>query len=568
MRRPWRIRKAEPALVSRLAGDLGVSPLTARLLVQRGLDSPGAARRHLQPAIEDLHDPFGLPDMERAASRVARALEGRERILVHGDYDVDGMIGASLLVQFGRLFGADVAAHIPDRARDGFSIREPAIERVRRERIGLVLTVDNGTGAVEAVDRLGKEGADVVVTDHHLPGPRCAPAYALVNPRLPGSRYPYPGLCGSGVAFKLAWAVAERLSPARKRSAPVQEFLHDALAAVAIATIADLAPLDGENRTLVRFGLAALRATTNPGLRALLESLAGRAPSAEDVAFRIAPRLNAAGRLGRQEVALECLTTPSHERAASCVRELERLNGKRQRLDRAATEEARARVRAEIDLAREPAILLASETWHPGILGLGAARLAEEFQRPVALVALSEGLGRASVRAPEGFHLPSILEACADLLVEFGGHPLAAGFEIRAENLGPLRRRLAETVRAPAPAPLAIDAELPLPSLTPALCREIGRLEPYGAGNEAPLFAAGGVEVLEPARRAPRGEWVLTLRERDAIVRARTRTAGLEGVPAGAEVSIAYTPLRPREGGEGEIRLRDLSEEPAPAFVA
>jgi single-stranded-DNA-specific exonuclease len=572
MRRPWRIRSADPALVARLAADLGVSSVTARLLVLRGLDTPEAAQRHLRPTVEDLHDPLDLPDMERAAARVTQALERRERILVHGDYDVDGMIGAALLVHFGRLLGAEVEAHIPDRTRDGYSIRDAAVERVLREKFGLVISVDNGTGAVEAVERLQRSGVDVVVTDHHLPGPRVAPAYALVNPRRSGSRYPYAGLCGAAVAFKLAWSVAERLSPARKRSEPVRGFLHDALALVAVATLADLSPLDGENRTLVRFGLAGLATTSHPGLLALLEgaNLGGRAPTSEDVTFRISPKLNAAGRLGRQEVALECLMTPSHVRAKECVRELERLNAKRQRLDREATEEARARVRSEVDLDREPAILLASEKWHPGVLGLGAYRLAEEFSRPVALVALAAGRGRASMRAPEGFHLPAILAACDDLLDEHGGHAQAAGFEVRAENLERLRRRLGEVVGACArgPAPLAIDAELPLPSLTPDLFREIARLEPFGAGNEAPIFAAAGVEVLEPARRAPRGEWVLTLREGAAVLQARSRSPGFETVPPGAVVSIAYTPLRWRGTGEGEIRLRDVCLEPTLAFVA
>ena len=576
MRRPWRMRSAEPLAVSSLAKRIDVSPLLARCLLHRGFDSAETASRHLRPSIEDLHDPFLLPDMDRAVERVVRALRARERILIHGDYDVDGMLGTALLLQFFRAAGSPAEFHIPDRVTGGYSFQEPAIERIAREGVRLVISVDNGTGAVGEIRRLQEAGVDVIVTDHHVPGPSEPPAFAVVNPCREGNRYPYPGLCGAGVAFKLAWAVAERFSPGRKRSADLQAFLLDALAHVAIATIADVAPLHGENRVLVRFGLAALRRTTNPGLRALLDSggLEGRALRAEDVSFRIAPKLNAAGRLGRHEVALECLTTSSHEKAVECAKELEKLNSRRQRIDREIHREARERVASEVDLGREPVIVLASEGWHPGVVGIAASRLAEEFQRPVALVALAAGRGRGSMRTVPGAPLLRLLDACADLLESHGGHIYAAGFEVRPANLPELRRRLCEAARAAAPSEtvLSIDAEVGLSALTPTLLDEFERLEPFGEGNESLVFAAREVEVLEPPRRGARGggEWTLTLREGDAIWRAvaRPHLLGVDEFSAGATVAVAYSPARSNLFGQAEVRVRDLCRAPEIAFVA
>jgi single-stranded-DNA-specific exonuclease len=565
MPRVWRIRSAEAHLVEDLATRLDVSPLFARCLFHRELRTEAAARAYLRPALTDLHDPFLFRDMRRAVERITAAVRAGEPILVHGDYDADGILGTAILLLFLRLAGASPVYHIPDRVKEGYSFQESALERIEREGIRLVLTVDNGSGAGAALDRLRERGVDVVVTDHHPSKGEPVRATAVLNPNLPGEAYPFPSLCGAGVAFKLAWAVAEGFTPARKGSIDFQTFLQEALGLVAIATIADLAPMVGENRALVRFGLAALSRTTLPGLRVLLETahLEGCIPAAQDVALRVAPKVNAAGRLGAHDVAIECLTTPSRAAAEKAAARLERLNVERRRIDREVAADARRRVREEIDLAKEGAILLASPEWHPGVVGLAAMRIAAEHRRPTALVAMRDGKGRGSIRGPRGTPVAPLLEACADLLEDWGGHEFAGGFVVRADRLEALRARLSDAARAAQTREVEVllDAEVPLAALTPPLLDELRALQPHGTGNEEPLFAARSVEVVE-ATRPPRAEAALLVREGGALHRVSVPAWLLDDEPifAGDRIALAYSPPH-SSARRSSIRVRELGRD-------
>lgn len=550
----WRLRSPDPAAVRALEAQ-GIPRLLATLLVARGHAEPERASAHLAASPMALHDPFLLPGMQAASERIARALKDRETILVHGDYDVDGVTGTALLMRLFRMLGAKVAWHIPNRLEHGYSFGAHSLERAAAEDARVVISVDNGTSAHAVIAALKERGVDTIVTDHHEAPPGPLPdATAIVNPKLPGSRYPMRELCGGAVAFKLAWGVCQHLWGARKVSGEFKRFLEEATSYVAIATVCDVVPLVDENRVFARFGLKALERTQNPGLAALLQiaGLAGAPLSAEDVGFQIGPRLNASGRLGSAERAVELLLANDATSAKAYALELDALNKKRKEIEGAVLLEARAAARECADPAEHPVLVLAGQGWHQGVVGIVAARLTEEFGRPAIVIGLDGASGRGSARTVGRFSVLEAIAGAAEHLERFGGHEQAAGLEIKSENVGRARAAIAERARGmlagavhPA-AQLEIDCELAFEHMTVACMRELERLAPFGAQNEAPVFLARAVYLAEPARAvgAEKGHLLLQLRKGEHVLKALAFRAGarLDELALGKPIDAVFTP--------------------------
>ena len=515
-----------------LARRLQVPPLVARTLIRRGLSDPVEASRFLDPVMGNLHDPDLFQDMEKACRRIQQAVVEGESILVHGDYDADGITSTALMVQLLRFLGARAAWHIPNRITEGFSFSPAVLERVKRESFRLCITVDNGTSAAEEIAALGKAGCEVIVTDHHEPGPELPPALAVINPKLEGCSYPFKGLAGVGVAFKLAWGLARVFSGSRRVSPPLRRFLLQAMGWTALGTVADVVPLLEENRVFLRHGLPVLTRNPGPGLEALIEvcNLEGREITARDVAFRLAPRINAAGRMGSAEKALKLLLSGSREEALSLALELDQANKARRVVEQRILKEAREILAARPDLAEAPILLLAREGWHVGVVGIVAARLCDELGKPVALCSMEGNQARGSARSPEGFPIHLALAKAGDLLLSHGGHARAAGLAFEPALLEPLQERLArigEEMGRSAP-PLYLDARVDLGELTPEVVEALKKLGPHGSANPPPLYAGCDLEVAGHP-------WVTGYGGKDLSFLVRQREVVLEArAPRGA----------------------------------
>jgi len=562
----WQLRDLDRTRVRSTARRWSLSDVTAAVVVARGHD---AREGFLDPRLASLHDPATLPDLERATERLARAIERGERILIHGDYDVDGVTGTAVLVRMLRFVGANVDWYIPNRLADGYSFGDHSVERARASETGLVVSVDNGTSAGTTIAALSTHGIDTIVTDHHEPPLGGLPdATAIVNPKLPSSAYPFRELCGSGVAFKLAWGLAQRLSGATRVRDDLREFLMYGMAYVALATVCDVVPLVGENRILARWGLKALEASPTAGLRALLAEcdLDDRALVAEDVAFKIGPRLNAAGRLGSADVAVELLLADDEERARVLARQLDELNRERREIESRLVEEALAAAEPFEDADRWPMLVVGGEGWHQGVVGIVAARLVDRFRRPAPVVGFEDGIGRGSARSVEGFDVLAAMHGGADWMGRYGGHAAAAGCELRAPDLEALRAAVCDRARellAGRPLPekaLSIDCELELERMTPDLMRELDQLEPFGQDNPEPVFLARDLRLAQPARALGRTEdhLQLVLRRGADTIRAMAFGQGDRAaeLPLGRPLDVVFTPRWNTFRGETRLELR------------
>ena len=503
--RRWEVEPAPDAAASeRLGRTLNVPQSFAALLLQRGHDAPDAARRFLRPRREDLHDPALLPDLPRAVERLAEAVRRRETVFVHGDYDVDGQCATAILTRVLQRAGTPVVPFVPHRLRDGYDLSGAGVRAASAAGASVLVTLDSGTTALEPVRAARGAGMDVIVVDHHLPGEVWPDAYALVNPRRPDSRYPCPDLCGAGLAWKVAVALSEALR------------LPDGMAwrlldLVALATVADLVPLAGENRVLVRLGLKLMGETPWPGLAALIREagLAEKPLRTGHLGFALGPRLNAAGRVGEAIDGLRLLLTDDPEEAARLAAQLERQNGERQALDQRTLDEALTDLEAAFDPARDAGVVLARDGWHPGVVGIVASRVLERVARPVFLIAFEGDVGKGSGRSVAGCDLHAALARCAPHLEKWGGHRMAAGLTIRRAHLDAFRTAFNAACAAQLdPAALAptqrVDAVLPLEQLTDELERLVRALEPTGIGNPNPVFGMRGVRV--EGRLRPMGE--------------------------------------------------------------
>ena len=499
----WVLREAGPASVGTISRELGISTLLARLLALRGVSDAEAARRFLSPELAHLHDPFQMLGMEAAVRRIFQAVERREKILIYGDYDVDGAMAVVILDAALKLVGADARHHIPHRMREGYGMRAEVVERARDEGFSVLISVDTGIRAFAVVERARELGLDCIITDHHLPAseeavPESVPqALAVLNPKQPGCPYPDKNLCGAGVAFKLAQAL---LGAGPESSARVARLVRSLLKLVCIGTIADSVPLTGENRVITRLGLEGLRLPVNPGLKALVQAagLDGKAITAWDVGFRLAPRLNAAGRMESAQDVIDLFTRADPAQAQELAQKLNRLNADRQNAEQAILAEIEERVERQPGEFSDPCLVVEGEGWHRGVIGIVASRLVDRFHRPALVISREEGIGHGSGRSIEKFHLLEALTACADVFDRFGGHAQAAGFALPAERIGELRRRLNEYA-APRLDPadlvpeLELDAEVSLGDLTPETLADLERLAPHGYGNPRPVFCSRGV---------------------------------------------------------------------------
>ncbi len=503
MNTTWEIITPDEDAVRRVREALDCRPLTAAILVNRGVATAEAARAFMDGALSGLRPPFGIRDMDAAVRRIAHALQEREKILIFGDYDVDGVTATTLLLEFLRESGADVSFYIPHRTREGYDFQANHVLQVAIPRgVDLIVTVDCGSTRHEAVRLAGESGIDVVVTDHHTIGAP-PPAEAVVNPRRADCDAGFDHLAGVGVAFSLLICLRRHLRETGFWSGRKEPNLRAFSDLVALGTVADMVPLVAENRILSRIGLSELNRGERRGVAALAAA-AGLSPTgirADDIAFRLAPRLNVAGRLGHAETAVELLTTRSADRAAAIAEELNRLNRRRQETEKRMLDQA------EAELARRPALLsgnslaLAHPDWHEGVLGIVAAKLVDRYWRPVILMSARPPLGKGSGRSIPGVNLHDALVACAGHLKKFGGHPMAAGLQIDTDRIDAFREAFEAAVsRGTRPERfrrvLPIDAELDFDAVEPGLVDEIESLGPFGEGNPEPLFMARNVNVV------------------------------------------------------------------------
>ena len=488
----------DPAAVAALCRELHLPELVCRLLVARGHRDIEDAKRYLRPRLEHLSDPSTLGDLDRAAERIVRAVRNRETILIHGDYDVDGICSTTILTRSLTWLGGAVVPFIPHR-RDGYDLTAAGVAAARAAGATLVITCDCGTSALAPVAELQRAGIDVIVTDHHLPGGPLPESYAVLNPRKPGCPSLDKDLCAAGVAFKLAMAVTKAMGASPN---PVFSMLD----LVPLATIADVAPLRGENRVLSIYGLRLLNETKNVGLRAMIRAagLDKRQITAGRVGFILAPRLNAAGRVGSALRGVELLMATEESVANPIARELEELNGHRQQLDREALAQARDMVLA-IDLDQTYGLVLAAEGWHPGVIGIVASRIVEEFGRPTILIALEGDEGKGSGRSISPFDLHAGISRCRELLLRFGGHRSAAGVTIARDRVPDFARTFNEVAKETlTPADLIpelrADLEVELQDVTDGLEALLRHVEPCGIGNPSPVLIARGVTVVAPPK--------------------------------------------------------------------
>jgi single-stranded-DNA-specific exonuclease len=504
----WTVRTDRPPAVDLLIG-AGHDPLMALLLARRGASTPAAAEAFLHPKLTNLHPPDTLPDMDRARARILDAVRRGERVIIFGDYDADGLCSSAMLrYVLGRL-GLTAEIIIPNRLEDGYGLSRAGVAAVLAKKPGLVIAVDCGVTSVDAARALREQGVDLVIVDHHEPGPELPEAVAIVDPKRADSASLFDGLCAAGLVYKLCWALLETVSGQKRLRGDLREVLLDLTALAGIATVADVVPLVDENRALVAHGLGKLAASTRPGLAALrgLCALRGRAVNERDVAFKIGPRLNAAGRLGEHEVALELLTTESEARAHLLADKLDALNNQRRAVDADLLKHARAMAEAG-GYADRAAIVMGDESWHPGVIGIVASRLVEAFGKPVILIAFQDGLGRGSGRSVPGLHLQEALMACAEHIIHGGGHAAAIGLTIDRGRLDAFRAAFeAEVARRMADRPpgrvIEAEAEITLDKVTPELVESLARMSPFGEGNPEPKFLARGVSVV--GKPAPLG---------------------------------------------------------------
>jgi single-stranded-DNA-specific exonuclease len=497
----WQVYPERPEMVAEVSARHGVPPLVARILLNRGLAAADDILAFFDPSLERLNPPFGLPDLEAATARLGRAVRQREAVAVYGDYDADGLTATAVLHQFFRELGLPCVSYIPDRLTQGYGLKIQGLKELAAQA-KLVVTVDCGSSDVAEVAWARDHGLEVIITDHHDIPPELPEALAVVNPKRQDHAYPFGELAGVGVALLLALGVRAELRTEGWFKDRQEPNLRSYLDLVALGTAADVVPLVGENRILVHQGLKVLEESRRPGIIALKEvaELEGKPISYQDVVFRLAPRLNAAGRMGQARCALELLLSDDLAQARVQARYLQNLNRQRQALEEEVLKQARVLIRRQ-DLESRPVLVLGQEGWHAGVIGIVAARLAEEYYRPVALVSLENGRGRGSARSIEGFHLFQGLHACRATLDKYGGHRAAAGFEVAANNLAALQDLLeqafGEQMGAKAPRPtLKVDAEVELRELDQTFYRHLESLRPFGPGNPTPIIACLEVECL------------------------------------------------------------------------
>ncbi|MCK6555546.1 single-stranded-DNA-specific exonuclease RecJ [Candidatus Binatia bacterium] len=569
--RRWRLRPCPDGAASLITDAARVSPLLGHLLAVRGVTTPEAATAFLGAKLStDLRSPMLFRQMPAAAERVTAALARGERIGIHGDYDVDGVSGAALLARFLRSLGNEPVVYIPQRLRDGYGLKEAGVRQLAAAGVTLMVTVDCGGVSHHEIALAKTLGIDTIVCDHHQVSGTPLPAVAVLNPIEADAGFPFKGLCGAGVAFYLALGVRMHL---RARGVTPLPDVRRHLDLVALGTLADIVPLVEENRVLVKYGLREIMDTDRPGIVALKAVSAVEAVSTTAVSFRLAPRLNAGGRLADAMRSFELLTTDDVARATELAAELDGENRSRQEIEREILADAIRQIDADPAQTTGRSITLASTEWHPGVIGIVASRLVERYYRPTVLIAIdpTTGVGRGSGRSIDGLDLHGALRTCADLLDAFGGHYMAIGLTICGDRIGELRNRFESAVRAATTAadfsPVRqVDAEIDFARIGPALIDELAVLEPHGPGNPAPVFLARNVEVVQRRLVGENGSHLrLTLRQNGRTLPAIGFGMGGCATAQNDRLDILFSPQRNEWNGATttQLRLRALRA-PAP----
>lgn len=572
----WHLLPHDLSAIERLARSLQVSPIIAQLLLNRKIADPPDAKRFLACPLNEMLEPEKLPGVNAAVERLLLAIQEQKKICVYGDYDVDGVTATAILLTCLTLLKANAIFHVPHRLDDGYGLSKETLQKLADDGVNLVVTVDCGIASLEEAEEAHRLGLELIVTDHHEPKETLPRATALVHPRLPGTAYPFGGLSGSGVAFKLAWALCKKACGGPKVTPELREFLLDGILLAAMGTVADVVPLFEENRIFVRHGLARMRAKPMMGLLALMKCAKLDSKlnvGAVDIGYAIAPRINAAGRLGTARLAVELLTTRNQQRADILADYLERQNQERQLIERRILQEARDQAG---NYLHAPAFVLASPEWHPGLLGIVASRLVDQYARPVLMIALREGQphGQGSGRSIPGFKLHEALQACTADLVGHGGHATAAGFRILPEAIDGFRENFCSVVTRqfgsePRQHRLTLDAEIPLSALTPGLMQAMDQLEPYGSGNPAPLLLADRLQIVGEPRKVGGGERHLSFSIRQNGKQMRAIAFGMadrldELMSQSGQCCLAFVPRWNEYQGRKsvEIEVKDFQAGP------
>jgi single-stranded-DNA-specific exonuclease len=567
------------AIVKKLSDELHIAPTISQMLVSRGVDSYEKARIFFQPELDDLHDPFLMDGMEQAVERVTRAVVNKEPVLVYGDYDVDGTNGTALLWSFFTRIGADVSYFIPDRIKDGYGLSQRGIEIAKERKTKLLVTVDCGVTAVEQISAARAAGIDVVVCDHHEAAGVLPDANALLDPIKPGCQYPFKGLSGCGVGFKLIQALSRREPFQSMLAVDGEVDLTPYLDLVALATTADIVQLTEENRTLVKLGLQLLNTNARPGIRALI-AIAGGKPgriSAGQIVFMLAPRINAVGRLGDAMRAVKLLTCDSYDEALTLARVFEDENRERRKLDEQAFLDAQTMVEESTAGEYDKAIVLHREGWHSGVIGIVASRLVERYYRPAIMMTTVEGVVKGSARSVSGFDIHHALKQCEGTLKQFGGHKYAAGLTVESTRINEFkeafqsvaRESLTDELLTPR---LRIEAEIDLNELNPKYVSVLNKFAPYGPGNMRPVFVARGVELHGPPRIVGNNHLRFKVRKNGRVFDAigfnlGDRLAILQNQPTGQaggrkRVDIAFSIDEGEYAGElvPQLKIRDVKQ--------
>ncbi len=500
----WIRQEAPHSVTEALCSGMGISHTVAKILVNRGITGIEHAERFLRSSFEDLHEPFLLPDMEKAVRRIIHAIRSDETIFVYGDYDADGITATSLLVRFFQDIGKKAEYHIPRRLEEGYGITIGALEKIKAAGASLVVTVDCGISSVTELRVARAMGLDVIITDHHEPPETIPEALAVVNPRLPGCEYPFKGLAGVGIALKLVQAINAGLAGKDKAGPGLDVSLLKYLDIVALGTVADVVPLRGENRILVKHGLKVLKESGRAGIQKLKEVALVREDnlSVGTIGYQMAPRLNASGRLGEAGAGVRLLLTDDPEEATEIAHDLEAMNRERQEIEEKILDDARSMIVCAPDY-NYCSIVLHSSEWHQGVIGIVASRLVEEFYRPTILVSMAGETGKGSARGIPGYNLYQGLERCRDLLEAFGGHKFAAGLSLKKENFGRFKEKFEEAVKNTLTPEdfvpwLRIDSEVRLKDLDWKVYSEIKSVSPFGPANPEPVFESGPLQVMYP----------------------------------------------------------------------
>jgi single-stranded-DNA-specific exonuclease len=519
----WQAQACDEAAAALLAAAVGIEPAVARLLCQRGLGDPEVASRFLNPSLEHLHDPMLLADMRVAVDRILRAIAGKERIAIHGDYDVDGITSTVILRRALELLGADVIHFIPERLRDGYGLQPAAIDRLHAEHVALIVSVDCGIRGAEAARRARELGVDLIITDHHEPDTELPAALAVINPKRHDCHYPDKYLAGVGVALKLVQALC--------REAGRESWLPGFVKVAAIGTLADVVPLVGENRVIAKIGLDLLsRGPHKVGLRALLDvaGLTGKTIDSFNISFMVAPRINAAGRMSTPDIATRLLLAADEtmgEEVRALALQLDGENIRRQEEEAGIVAAAKKIVQTDPEVGARSILVVAGEGWHRGVIGIVASKLVDAFHRPAIVLSIEGGIAQGSCRSIPGFNMLGALERCAHMLARFGGHKQAAGLALDAERVREFRTAVNdvadETLGPQDLMPhLRIDGDLTFRSITASVASGVASLAPFGAGNPRPVFAARRVEIVDGPRKLKERHLKMALKQDGRIFRA------------------------------------------------